>query len=147
MSGVPCAQRSGPCTHDVPHGSHSTYTNHGCRCDACRAANVQFNASARLRRREEMQVGVVSPPHGVESTYFNYMCRCDECRAEHARRDRERRARRRGVLKTLAGLVLVGGCVFAAAVHDQPETPERVTWICTPTKPRCISLMNEAVDQ
>lgn len=128
----------------LPHGSVSTYTNHGCRCADCRAANVEANAAGRLRRWEEMQCGLVSPPHGRESTYLNYMCRCDECRAEHARRDHERRKRLRqrrlGIARILVGLVLVGGSALGAFGHDA-RTPEPEVWLCQLDQPRCIAEM------
>lgn len=92
---VPCKSQPGPCLHDVPHGVVSTYTNHGCRCPGCRAANTRNNLQGRRRRHKAMMAGLVSPPHGVESTYLNYACRCPPCRAEHLRRDQLRRQRRR----------------------------------------------------
>lgn len=75
-------------------GSHSTYNNHGCRGDACRADNVRFNKSQRESRHQRMLSGEVTPEHGKESTYFNYKCRCDECKEEHRRRAAERRRTR-----------------------------------------------------
>lgn len=75
-------------------GSHSTYNNHGCRGDACRAANVTFNREQRERRHARMVAGEVTPTHGKESTYFNYLCRCLPCKTEHNRRESERRLAR-----------------------------------------------------
>lgn len=72
-------------------GSHSTYNNHGCRGDACRAANVEFNKQQRLSRHARMMAGEITPTHGKESTYFNYLCRCVPCKNEHNRRETERR--------------------------------------------------------
>lgn len=87
-----CAQRYVTCPHrNLRHGTESTYKHHGCRCDPCRAENVRKNLEGRIRRRDQMRAGEVSPPHGSESTYFNYMCRCKPCIEAHRIRQRERR--------------------------------------------------------
>src|SRR4051812_6152575 len=86
-----CLKQSG-CPWEC--GSHSTYNNHGCRGDACRAANVAFNKQQRESRHERMMAGEISPTHGKESTYFNYLCRCTPCKVEHNRREAERRLSR-----------------------------------------------------
>ena len=59
------------------HGVLSTYTNHGCRCDECKAANAIYH---RRRRRERSESDVAPREHGTEATYVNYRCRCDACR-------------------------------------------------------------------
>lgn len=75
-------------------GSHSTYNNHGCRGDACRAANVTFNREQRERRHQKLLLDPTIATHGKESTYFNYLCRCTPCKTEHNRREAERRLAR-----------------------------------------------------
>lgn len=37
---------------DPRHGRPSTYTNHLCRCDLCRAANTAYYRELRERRRQ-----------------------------------------------------------------------------------------------
>lgn len=76
---------------DVPHGSYSTYVNHGCRCDACRQANTDYARHARqsrYTRRDNMTL-----PHGSLSTYMNWGCRCPECKAANAANGRRWRSR------------------------------------------------------
>lgn len=76
------------------HGRTSTYENHGCRCDACKAAHRAKNSAAQKRRLS----GAV--PKGVkhgETTYKNYGCRCDVCTAANTNAGRVRRhAKKRG---------------------------------------------------
>ena len=71
---------------DSRHGLYSSYQNHGCRCDLCRAANAEH----KLRRRIERSLPPDDPRHGKETTYLNYACRCDPCTAAKAERDRQR---------------------------------------------------------
>jgi hypothetical protein len=71
---------------DPRHGLYSSYKNHGCRCDLCRAANAENG----LKRRTERSLAPDDPRHGKEATYLNYACRCDPCAAAHAERDRQR---------------------------------------------------------
>lgn len=59
------------------HGKASTYTNHGCRCDACRAAHTEVCYRARMRRYSNP---VPAGLHGTYNAYTNYGCRCDACR-------------------------------------------------------------------
>lgn len=80
-------------------GSHSTYNNHDCRGEACRAANVKFNQTQRAVRHQRMLDGEVNPSHGVESTYFNYMCRCEKCRDAHNAAEARRRANRKAKME------------------------------------------------
>lgn len=76
---------------DPRHGSNG-YTNLGCKCDICRAANVQNTKRGRERRRKTIDPN--DPRHGDENFYFNYRCSCDLCKAAHAAAARERRAAR-----------------------------------------------------
>lgn len=59
----------------ITHGRLSSY-NSGCRCDDCREAVADYQAT-RISR------AVVPPPgdprHGRYSTYINYRCRCSLC--------------------------------------------------------------------
>lgn len=60
------------------HGSYSTYSNHKCRCDECRAAWAAFCADQKAKR----QAGETpSHVHGTENGYGNYGCRCEACTA------------------------------------------------------------------
>ena len=75
-------------------GTPGGYTNHGCRCDACRAA---INAHIQSWRRRK--AGARSIPdhlHGRYTTYINYKCRCDACRAAKSAYNRSWRRRKAG---------------------------------------------------
>lgn len=78
---------------DPRHGTAGGYTNHGCRCAACRAANARMNLRARETRR--VKLADDDPRHGQDATYTNHGCRCASCRAAHAIASRDRAARRR----------------------------------------------------
>lgn len=73
------------------HGRIGTYTNHGCRCDAC----VDVQAAYRQAR---IRLGQQHPeliPHGTPGGYANWYCRCPACRAANtAARRATRRLRR-----------------------------------------------------
>ncbi len=69
------------------------YTNHGCRCDECRAG---FAAYTKKRNREREALLLADPtlaPHGVPSTYGNWRCRCRPCTDAWTAESRERRNR------------------------------------------------------
>jgi hypothetical protein len=67
------------------HGTHGGYTNHGCRCDLCTAANTEKQRAYRWRsgRNRPMAEYRASRTrtmnHGTRTAY-KYGCRCDECR-------------------------------------------------------------------
>jgi hypothetical protein len=69
----------------TPHGSASTYTNHHCRCDECKAA---WNAYVSKRRMQRVLLVAESGlPEGVEHgehAYNNWGCCCNVCTAAHA---------------------------------------------------------------
>ena len=56
----------------------STYSNYGCRCNLCRAANTEAKRAWRAKNGDP-------PPtaHGVNG-YTNYGCRCHTCRRDHS---------------------------------------------------------------
>lgn len=60
---------------DPRHGTASGYTNYGCRCDECRAANTE-----QKRRWKARQTPLPAGDwrHGTDG-YSNYRCRCDIC--------------------------------------------------------------------
>lgn len=75
--------------------NYSTYINHRCRCDVCRAANTAYYA----KRRAERAAGIVgnglpAPKEHNESTYTNWGCRCDVCREAWRIASARRRARK-----------------------------------------------------
>lgn len=80
----------------TPHGSASTYTNYGCRCDECRAAHRDYwrewSHRTGLHRPFAEYVAAVTR-HGVKR--YKKGCRCDECRAAAAAQKRRQRARHR----------------------------------------------------
>jgi hypothetical protein len=82
----------------MTHGKASSYKN-GCRCDACREANRDWQRAYmhRTGRSRPRAVYIAErranpPPHGTESRYTDRRCRCDECKRASATARRERRA-------------------------------------------------------
>ena len=65
---------------DPRHGTINGYSNHGCRCGPCRAANAAEQSRQRAARLK-------SPPpdhvHGTVNGYNNYGCRCQSCLGAH----------------------------------------------------------------
>lgn len=64
------------------HGTRSRYTGGACRCDACRAANAEYQKNANVDRARRIQADPSLTEHG-ESTYQNWCCRCAVCAAAH----------------------------------------------------------------
>lgn len=91
------------------HG-HSTYHNHGCRCDVCRSAASAYKQARRekaraARRTAEAEGGryvAEGVTHG-ENGYDNYMCRCDVCRTAHNTASNRRARRRRAEVADATG--------------------------------------------
>ncbi|HJT92941.1 MAG TPA: hypothetical protein VJ777_13495 [Mycobacterium sp.] len=75
---------------DPRHGTVNSYRNHGCRCQACTAANA---ADQMVRRDQRQSRRVPEAVHGTENGYSNYRCRCQLCRDAHAEYARQLRAR------------------------------------------------------
>jgi hypothetical protein len=93
---------------DPRHGIASSYTNHNCRCDACREAQTAYmrerqigpyrktpcpNCGEPKHYESELcqtcRYAALEPPHGTESRYMR--CGCGECReAANAARQRRR---------------------------------------------------------
>jgi hypothetical protein len=74
------------------HGSASTYSNHGCRCDLCRGAWTDYLYEVRRTRTLRLQKDPSLATHGKYTTYTNWGCRCDLCRAAHTARQKAARA-------------------------------------------------------
>lgn len=78
---------------DYGCGDHRTYAK-GCRCDDCRAANVE-----RCRRQQERRVSDPEAAdragHGKASTYQNYDCRCRPCTEANSAKSVAYKAQRR----------------------------------------------------
>lgn len=79
--------------NELKHGYYSTYTNYGCRCDACKAARAEHMRDYRARLQATTQPSEI--PHGAETAYVDYGCRCAVCRAANAAARRKYRARKR----------------------------------------------------
>ena len=83
----------------IDHGTMRGYRTQGCRCEACRAANREYQRGARARAALTWAILPESQQHGTDNAYTNYGCRCGPCRAAataQRRRTRERaRAQRR----------------------------------------------------
>ena len=79
---------------DPRHGL-SGYSNLGCRCGICRAANTAYNLQMRKVRQRRIESDATIRPHGVESTYSNYRCRCAPCKEAHRVAQAARDARRK----------------------------------------------------
>ena len=60
-----------------PHGTISRYTNHGCRCDECRAAMTEYMRQYTARKAAGQPVRKYAK-HGVRARY-NAGCRCARC--------------------------------------------------------------------
>ena len=73
------------------HGTPGGYTNHRCRCDACRAALRDYQ---RDRRQQRIASATPDRVHGTANGYGNYGCRCDRCRAAWTENERLLRRRR-----------------------------------------------------
>lgn len=70
---------------DPRHGSVNGYTNHGCRCERCRAAE----ARRQKRWRASVSLRPDDPQHGTNNGYTNYGCRCPRCSAAHKAYNRQ----------------------------------------------------------
>lgn len=68
------------------HGHPNTYKR-GCRCNACRKANTDYQRTANARRRANPALADTAG-HGRASTYINYGCRCALCREANRQRRR-----------------------------------------------------------
>jgi hypothetical protein len=89
---------------DPRHGTYNGYSNLGCRCDDCKAANVAKMMENRERRQKSIDPS--DPRHGTATFYFNYGCRCDDCKTANTEYAAKRRAEKRnmnghGVVKRL----------------------------------------------
>lgn len=81
--------------------SHSTYTNHGCRCERCRAfANEWARDWTRknqdhlrqYRREATARLKGTPVPEGLAHTHYTYStygCRCDVCREANNAKNRK----------------------------------------------------------
>jgi len=83
------------------HGVVATYTNHGCRCDECRAAATTYVAARRARRLADRTlnedgrlVAADSIEHGTRGGYVNHGCRCVPCTKANAAASNRGRMRR-----------------------------------------------------
>jgi hypothetical protein len=76
-------------------GTVNGYSNHKCRCNACREAWADYFIRVRDERaaRGSLRADGTEPPHGDDNTYGNYRCRCTPCRTAHAAATKARRAR------------------------------------------------------
>lgn len=77
------------------HGVVGTYTNHKCRCDACRAAHGEYQARRKAERKAALAADPDLAVHGLATTYSNWSCRCPRCAAAWKAACAERAQRRR----------------------------------------------------
>lgn len=75
----------------MTHGKTGRYTNRGCRCDECRAA--QRDALASWRDTVAGTLADGDPRHGTLNGYDNYRCRCGACAAAKAQARKPRATR------------------------------------------------------
>jgi hypothetical protein len=62
--------------------SASTYCNHGCRCDGCKADHAAKQAGYKAKRIAAVERDTQGHPIGKPysySTYNNWRCRCVRC--------------------------------------------------------------------
>lgn len=78
--------------NDPRHGTIHGYTNLGCSCDRCRAANT---AEQQRQRATRKAAKIPAHVHGTTNGYDNYGCRKACCRAAHNKSAREKRAARK----------------------------------------------------
>lgn len=62
------------------HGTLTGYTHYKCRCDACKAANTEYNKQYYVQHHEAKPKPAI-PEHGTHGRYYNHGCRCDLCKA------------------------------------------------------------------
>lgn len=83
-------EKTGLLPDDPRHGTAGGYTNHGCRCEACKAAFAQaIFVSQQRRLKRGLPDG--DKRHGTPNGYSNYGCRCDACK--QARKDERNRGK------------------------------------------------------
>lgn len=75
---------------DPRHGTVNGWKHQGCRCDRCRTAWRQREAT-KAARRLSRRVDPSDPRHGNRNLYRKYGCRCEACCAAQA----EHQARRK----------------------------------------------------
>ena len=76
---------------EVAHGTANAYSNHGCRCDACREANTKHVDS--WRKRYPDHVPKTEIVHGTPYAYESRQCRCDSCKEAASKKLRDWRAK------------------------------------------------------
>lgn len=60
--------------------NYSTYSNRGCRCEVCGAANREYTAKRRRDRFAFVaEHGLPANVRHGEGAYTNWGCRCPEC--------------------------------------------------------------------
>lgn len=65
------------------HGTRNGWVNHGCRCDACRAARLSADYNRRQSRKERAALDPSIVPHGAAHALRDYGCRCESCVEAH----------------------------------------------------------------
>lgn len=84
----------------APHGTVSTYTNYGCRCESCTEVHSAACASAAKHRADRLAADPTIRPHGVEATCTGWGCRCEPCTAAAAEANRKRYQARKAAAMT-----------------------------------------------
>lgn len=64
------------------------YTNHGCRCPICKAAQATWMRAYKAKKTAESE----NAPHGTYTAYTVWGCRCLACKAAGAANQRRYRA-------------------------------------------------------
>ena len=77
---------------EIIHGKASSYTNHGCKCAACKKAWAELIAQSKARRATRP---VPEHLHGTQNAYGNYGCRCRPCTDAWSASTVDRNRRRR----------------------------------------------------
>lgn len=114
----------------MEHGTHNAYTNHGCRCAACWAAEKTYQREYRERNKERLLAYDRSPE-----------------RDSRLRDDRERRLIRQRTYDTLARgreKEPCEGCGGPSAQlhHDDYDRPLDVRWLC----PSCHGIEHRKIE-
>jgi hypothetical protein len=96
------------------HGTTGGYTNHGCRCLLCRAAN---NARMKRYRHSDAPKDLT---HGTHSSYA-VGCRCEPCKQAHRitcrRKPKEKTLKRRDFAKQIAAVATTHSFSSPSAIY------------------------------
>lgn len=132
---------------NIPHGVITGYSR-GCRCDACKVANAEYQRAYRKRRRQQVQDGV-EMEHGTTVGY-GFGCRCLPCRAVNFCMDnkipRENVAMIMALYEDHDGCCEICGVASASLFIDHDHATGRVRGLLCSTCNSGIGFLRDSVD-